>query len=80
MRILHAIPQFPYFGGRTIIGGYSSALLELALAQGNDGHDVTIISHMADPAGRGVVDLRPRARSVGAVCAPPERRTRWKPL
>ncbi|MDG2200998.1 MAG: glycosyltransferase family 4 protein [Phycisphaerales bacterium] len=62
MRILHAIPQFPYFGGRTIIGGYSSALLELAIAQGRDGHEVTIVSHMADPAGRG--SITPNVRTV----------------
>ena len=62
MRILHAIPQFPYFGGRTIIGGYSSALLELALAQGRAGHEVSIISHMADPAGRG--EIEPGVRTI----------------
>lgn len=62
MRILHAIPQFPYFGGRTIVGGYSSALFELALAQGRAGHDVTIISHMADPAGRG--EIEPGVRTI----------------
>lgn len=70
MRILHAIPQFPYFGGRTIIGGYSSALLELAIAQGNDGHDVTIISHMADPAGRGPITRNVRTVELFAKADP----------
>jgi len=44
MRILHFIPQFPYFGGRTVIGGHASCLLSLSLAQAATGHEVTIIS------------------------------------
>jgi hypothetical protein len=44
MRILHFIPQFPYFGGRTVIGGHASCLLSLSLAQAAPGHEVTTIS------------------------------------
>jgi glycosyltransferase involved in cell wall biosynthesis len=62
MRILHASPQFPYFGGRTIIGGYSSVLLELVLTQGLAGDDVTIISHMPNELGRG--EIEPNVRTV----------------
>lgn len=62
MRILHAIPQFPYFGGRTIIGGYSSALLELSIAQARAGDEVTIISHMPDEAGIG--EIEPNVHTV----------------
>jgi glycosyltransferase involved in cell wall biosynthesis len=47
MRILHVIPQFHYFGGRTIVGGHASCLLTLALAQQRDGHDVAIVSYTA---------------------------------
>lgn len=46
MRILHVIPQFPYFGGRTIIGGHASCLLTLSSKQAQLGNDVLIISHI----------------------------------
>lgn len=46
LRILHVIPQFPYFGGRTIVGGHASCLLTLSLAQAAAGHDVTVISYV----------------------------------
>ncbi|NNM25492.1 MAG: hypothetical protein HKO59_05830, partial [Phycisphaerales bacterium] len=51
MRILHVIPQFPYFGGRTIIGGHASCLLTLALAQAAAGDEVTILSYVEKQAG-----------------------------
>ena len=47
MRILHVIPQFHYFGGRTIVGGHASCLLTLALAQHQAGHEVAILSYTA---------------------------------
>jgi glycosyltransferase involved in cell wall biosynthesis len=47
MRVLHVIPQFPYFGGRTIVGGHASCLLTLSLAQHVAGHAVTILSYTA---------------------------------
>jgi glycosyltransferase involved in cell wall biosynthesis len=55
MRILHIIPQFPYFGGDTIIGGYSTSVLGLARAQADAGDEVTILGQVRDPAGRGQV-------------------------
>ena len=55
MRILHIIPQFPYFGGDTIIGGYSTSVLGLARAQAEAGDQVTILGQVRDPAGRGQV-------------------------
>ncbi len=55
MRILHIIPQFPYFGGDTIIGGYSTCVLGLARAQAEAGDEVTILGQVKDPAGRGRV-------------------------
>jgi len=55
MRILHIIPQFPYFGGDTIIGGYSTSVLGLARAQAEAGDDVTILGQVRDPAGRGQI-------------------------
>ena len=55
MRILHIIPQFPYFGGGTIIGGYSTSVLGLARAQAEAGDQVTILGYVRDEAGRGVV-------------------------
>ncbi len=42
MRVLHLLPQFPYFGGHTIVGGYASAVLNLSEAQVVAGHHVTI--------------------------------------
>ena len=55
MRILHVIPQFPYFGGDTIIGGYSTAVLGLARAQALAGDTVTILGYVKDPGGRGQI-------------------------
>lgn len=55
MRILHIIPQFPYFGGDTIIGGYSTSVLGLAKAQALAGNTVTILGYVKDPSGRGPV-------------------------
>lgn len=45
LRVLHVIPQFPYFGGRTIVGGHASSLLTLSLAQSAAGHRVTVLSY-----------------------------------
>jgi glycosyltransferase involved in cell wall biosynthesis len=56
MRILHVIPQFAYFGGRTIIGGYSSAVLELSLAQAAVGHEVTVLGYVPAESGRGRIE------------------------
>lgn len=55
MRILHIIPQFPYFGGDTIIGGYATSVLGLSRAQVEAGDEVTILGYVPDPAGRGPV-------------------------
>jgi glycosyltransferase involved in cell wall biosynthesis len=58
MRIVHVIPQFPYFGGQTIIGGHASSLMTLALAQDAAGDQVTIVSYVQ---GReGIVSITPR--------------------
>ena len=59
MRILHVIPQFPYFGGRTIVGGHASCLLTLSLFQHNAGDQVTILSHTDGREGRFCVDDGP---------------------
>jgi glycosyltransferase involved in cell wall biosynthesis len=59
-RILHVIPQFPYFGTRTVVGGHASCLLTLALAQAAEGHDVTILSYVeSGPASQ---EIEPRLR------------------
>ena len=60
MRILHVIPQFPYFAGGTVIGGHASALLTLARAQARSGITVTILSYthgLRDP-----IEIEPRLR------------------
>lgn len=64
MRILHVIPQFPYFGGRTIIGGHASCLLTLSLAQHEAGDDITILSHTANRDGSFNIDNGPRVFSI----------------
>lgn len=46
MHLLHFIPQFPWFGGRTIVGGHASCLFTLALAQVAAGDEVTILTYM----------------------------------
>lgn len=56
MRILHVIPQFPYFGGRTIVGGHASCLLTLALAQHAAGHRVSILSYTQGRSGTYTID------------------------
>ena len=45
MNILHVIPQFPYFGGGTIIGGHASTLYTLALTQSKSDLQLTILSY-----------------------------------
>ena len=51
MRILHVIPQFPYFDQKTIIGGHASPLLTLARKQAARGDHVTILSYIDGTAG-----------------------------
>ncbi len=46
------IPQFPYFGGTTIVGGQSACLLSLAIAQADAGDDVTILSYVHEQGGQ----------------------------
>lgn len=56
MRILHVIPQFPYFGEGTIVGGHASSLLAMATAQANAGHEVTLVSRTSgESAGRRMI-------------------------
>lgn len=43
MRILHVLPQFPYFGGTRIVGGYPSTVLNLVERQ-QGMHQVEIMS------------------------------------
>jgi len=58
MRILHVIPQFPYFGGRTVVGGHASCLLTLALAQAEAGAAVTVLSYVQGRSGEQRIDDR----------------------
>jgi glycosyltransferase involved in cell wall biosynthesis len=60
MRILHVIPQFPYFGGMTITGGYAACLLNLSLVQADAGDDVTILSYLHKR--RGDIQITPGLR------------------
>jgi glycosyltransferase involved in cell wall biosynthesis len=64
MRILHVIPQFPFFGGRTIVGGHASSLLTLALVQAAAGDDVSILSYVQDREGEIPVEQRLRVHSL----------------
>jgi glycosyltransferase involved in cell wall biosynthesis len=66
MRILHVIPRFPYFGGRTIVGGSASALLTLVLAQQDAGDDVTILSSTPGRVGAFRIDGGPRVVSLAS--------------
>jgi len=66
MRILHVIPQFQYFGGRTIVGGHASCLLTLALAQHEAGEEVTILSHTKDRCGSYEIEDGPTVHSLFA--------------
>jgi hypothetical protein len=66
MRILHVIPQFPYFGGRTIVGGHATCLLTLAVAQHQAGEDVTILSYTQGRCGPHKIDDGPVAHSLFA--------------
>lgn len=45
MRILHTIPQFPYFSDQSIVGGSANALFNLASEQTQQ-HEVTILGSM----------------------------------
>lgn len=64
MRILHVIPQFPYFGGRTIVGGHASCLLSLALAQHQAGEQVAILSYIQGRQGACQIENGPIAHSL----------------
>lgn len=70
MRILHVIPQFPYFGGRTVVGGHANCLFTLACRQAADGHDVTILSYVHGRAGEIPIADRLRAVSLYAEAHP----------
>ncbi len=61
MRILHVIPQFPYFAGGSVIGGHASALLTLARAQARSGMTVTILSYTHGR--RDPIEIEPRLRA-----------------
>ena len=64
MRILHVIPQFPYFGGRTIVGGHATCLLTLSIAQHLMGEQVSILSYIEGHEGRLKIDAGPDAYSL----------------
>lgn len=64
MRILHVIPQFPYFGGRTIVGGHATCLLTLSVAQHSMGEQVSILSYTAGCDGLLRIDDGPEAYSL----------------
>jgi len=64
MRIVHIIPQFPWFGGRTIVGGHASCLLALSLAQAEAGDDVTILSYRQGSSGSEEIADRLRVHSL----------------
>lgn len=64
MRILHIIPQFPYFGGRTIVGGHASCLLTLALAQHQAGEQVSILSYIRGRRGPFQIEGGPVAHGL----------------
>lgn len=66
MRILHVIPQFPYFGGRTIVGGHASCLFALARSQHESGDQVSILSYMHGRTGRHEVEGGPAAYGLFA--------------
>ncbi len=66
MRILHITPQFPYFGGRTVVGGHASCVLSLALAQHQAGEKVTILSYIEGRRGTLEIDDGPIAHSLFA--------------
>lgn len=58
------IPRFPYFGGRTIVGGSASALLTLVLAQQAAGDEVVILSNTPGRIGTFNIDGGPRVVSL----------------
>lgn len=64
MRILHVIPQFPYFGGRTIVGGHASSLLTLALVQHANGEEVSILTYTQGRSGTYTIDDGPMVTSL----------------
>ncbi len=66
MRILHITPQFPYFGGRTVVGGHASCVMSLALAQHQAGEEVTILSYIGGHCGPVEISDGPTAYSLFA--------------
>ena len=64
MRILHITPQFPYFGGRTVVGGHASCVLSLALEQHHVGEKVVILSYIEGYCGPREIDEGPMAYSL----------------
>jgi glycosyltransferase involved in cell wall biosynthesis len=58
MRVLHVIPQFPFVGGSTVIGGHASALLALADAQARAGTAVEILSYVHGRSGTIAINER----------------------
>ena len=69
MRILHVIPQFQYFGGRTIVGGHASCLMTLALAQHEAGEEVVILSNTKGRSGDYEIEDGPWAHSLSVSAA-----------
>jgi len=69
MRILHVIPQFQYFGGRTIVGGHASCLMTLALAQHRAGEEVTILSNTKGRSGDYEIEGGPKVHSLSVSAA-----------
>lgn len=70
MRILHVIPQFPYFGGRTVVGGHANCLFTLAGRQAAEGNQVTILTYVHGRAGEIPVADRLAAVSLYAHARP----------
>jgi glycosyltransferase involved in cell wall biosynthesis len=64
MRILHIIPQFPYFGGSTVVGGHASCLMTLAMEQHRGGCDVSILSYTEGQFGPRKIDDGPMTFSL----------------
>jgi len=70
LRILHIIPQFPWFGGRTVVGGYSVCLLTLAAEQAARGDEVTILSYLRGKPGSTPIEPRLRVVSLFDEASP----------
>lgn len=57
-RILHLIPRFPFFGGRTVVGGAAASLAVLACQQAGK-HEVTILANVPNAGMAAEADLAP---------------------